>query len=337
MIYRSKAPLRVSFAGGGTDVPPYPEEKGGVVLTSTINRFAYATLREREDEEIFVNSLDYSLSVNFNLGESIVFDGKLDLVAGVINRFLKSTKKGFELHLHSDAPPGSGLGSSSAMVVALVGVLNEYCNLALTDYEIANLAIEIERKDLGIKGGLQDQYAATFGGFNFIEFYKNHSVVNPLRIKNSAVYELQYNLLLAYTKMPRLSSNIIDDQVNRYKRKMKRSIEALDALKNITIEMKNLLLRNKIDEFGSMLHEEWKLKKMMSNKISNDFVDDIYETALQMGALGGKLSGAGGGGYMILYCANNSKHKIANAIREKGCEIQEFDFEFQGLQTWNRH
>jgi len=180
MLIRAKAPLRISFAGGGTDVPPYPEKEGGCVLNATINKYAYGTLRPREDNQIKIESLDFGISVNYDVDEELIYDGKLDLVKAAIKKLEGQDSTGFDLFLHSNAPPGTGLGSSSTVMVALVGLLKEFKNMPLTDYEIANLAYIIERKELGIKGGLQDQYAATFGGFNFIEFLKDRVIVNPL-------------------------------------------------------------------------------------------------------------------------------------------------------------
>lgn len=179
MLIRSKAPLRLGFAGGGTDVPPYPEKEGGCVLNATINRYAYGTLRPRHDQQISIKSLDFGVSIDYDIREDLPYDGKLDLVKAAIKKFVPPGSSGFDLFLHSDAPPGTGLGSSSTVMVALVGLMKEFANLPLTDYEVAKTAYVIERKDLGIKGGLQDQYAATFGGFNFIEFFGDRTIVTP--------------------------------------------------------------------------------------------------------------------------------------------------------------
>lgn len=219
MIIRSKAPLRISFAGGGTDVPPYPEERGGAVLNTTINKYAYATLIPREDETINVESLDYDIVAKYHADEKLFYDGELDLVKAVINHM--ETKQGLDLFIHSDAPPGSGLGSSSTVVVTLVGAFQKWLNIPLTDYDIAELAYKIERKDLGVKGGKQDQYAATFGGFNYIEFHAESTIVNPLRIKRDILNELEYRLLLCYTGKTRLSANILEEQIGKYVRRRK--------------------------------------------------------------------------------------------------------------------
>ena len=301
VVLRAKAPLRVSFAGGGTDVPPFPENEGGCVLSATINRYAYGTLRPRTDRQICIESLDFGVSVSYDIADQLVYDGKLDLVKAAILRLGANDSAGFDLFLHSDAPPGSGLGASSTVMVALVGLLKEWKNLPLTEYEIADLAYRLEREELGIQGGLQDQYAATFGGFNFIEFLPARVVVNPLRISADVVNELQYNLLLVFTGRIRLSSHIIEDQVHRYEVGEEQSLLALRELKRLTLEMKNALFRRQLQDIGDLLHEEWQHKKRMSPKISNPELDDIYEAARGAGAVGGKITGAGGGGYMLLY------------------------------------
>jgi len=334
MLIRAKAPLRISFAGGGTDISPYPQKEGGCVIAATINKYAYGSLRPTENNQINIKSLDFDTFLNYKVDEELVYDGKLDLIKAAIIKFEGNKSKGFDLFLHSDAPPGSGLGSSSTMMVALVGLLKEFKKIPLTDYEIANLAYVIERKDLGIKGGMQDQYAATFGGFNYIEFLKDRVIVNPLRISQDVVNELEHNLILCYTGKTRVSDNIIDDQVNRYKRGKDECLAGMKRLKEITVEMKNALLRRKLSKFGELLYEAWENKKKMSTKISNFQIDKMYEMAIKNGAIGGKVTGAGGGGYMLFYCPFEKKHQVANVLRKMGGIITEFGFEFNGLQTW---
>ena len=334
MLIRAKAPLRVSFSGGGTDVPPFPQREGGCVLNATINRYAYGTLRPRQDRQICIESLDFGVSVHYSIEDKPLYDGKLDLVKAAIVKLGGKDSTGFDLFLHSDAPPGSGLGASSAMMVALVGLLKEFRGLPLTDYEIADLAYVIERKELGIQGGLQDQYAAAFGGFNYMEFLPDHVVVNPLKISSDVINELQYNLLLCFTGRSRLSAGIIEDQVTRYEKQEEQTLQALRELKRLTVEMKNALLRRCLDDFGALLHEEWEYKKKMSSKISNSELDALYETARRYGAIGGKISGAGGGGYMLLYCPYDRKHKVQEKLTELGCTITDSAFEPSGLQVW---
>jgi D-glycero-alpha-D-manno-heptose-7-phosphate kinase len=332
--YRAKAPLRISFAGGGTDVPPFCDREGGCVLNATINRYAYGALRPRSDRSVRIESVDFGLSVNYRMGRIPPYDGKLDLVKAAFQKLGGREATGCDLFLHSDAPPGSGLGSSSTLMVTLVGLLREFGNLPLTDYEVANLAYTIERKDLGIKGGLQDQYAATFGGFNLIEIHADQVVVNPLRISQDIVNELEHNLLLCYTGRTRQSDRIIDDQVTRYTRGEHDTVAGLREQKVLAIRMKNSLLQRRLRQFGELLDEAWQAKKKLSPKVTTPEIDDLYAEARRLGALGGKVTGAGGGGYMLLYCQFESKHKVAERLKQMGGQVAEFAFEFHGLQTW---
>ncbi|MGI8826254.1 MAG: GHMP kinase [Chloroflexota bacterium] len=334
MLIRAKAPLRISFAGGGTDVPPFPQQEGGCVLSATINQFATGTLRPRADQNICIHSLDFGVSLTYRPEDQFIYDGKLDLVKAAILKMGCSDRGGYDLFLQSNAPPGSGLGSSSAMMVALVGLLKEFKQLPLTDYEVADLAYVIERKELGIQGGLQDHYAATFGGVNYIEFLADRVVVNSLKVPADVINELECNLLLCYTGTMRLSASIIDDQVGRYRRKDEETLDALREIKQLTDAMKSALLRRQLDQFGRLLHEEWEHKKKVSSKISNPDLDELYRVARREGALGGKITGAGGGGFMLLYCDFEKKHRVAERMKEMGCTITDLRLEPSGLQTW---
>jgi len=333
-LIRARAPLRISFAGGGTDVPPFPEEEGGAVLSATINRYAFASLRPRTDRQVTVQSLDYGLSVEFGIDEPVLFDGDLALAKAAVSRLLDRQFDGFDLFLHSNAPPGSGLGSSSAMVVALVGLLQERYRLALTDYEIAETAYQIEREDLGIRGGLQDHYAATFGGFNYIEFGADRVVVNPLRIHPDTVNELEHNLLLVYTGRTRLSDHIIDDQMGRYAAGDADSVEGLRLQRSLAKDMKDALLRRRHEEFGRLLDDAWQAKRLLSPKIATPYIDEAYAVAIANGALGGKVTGAGGGGYMVFYCTFDRRHVVAEELIKMGFTVTEVTFDLTGLTTW---
>jgi D-glycero-alpha-D-manno-heptose-7-phosphate kinase len=333
-LFRAKAPLRVSFAGGGTDVPPFPEREGGCVLSATINRHAFGTLREREDKQIRIESLDFGLAVEYGVGKPMTFDGNLDLVKAPILKLATPDAAGFDLFLYSTAPPGTGLGSSSCMMVTMIGLLKEYYSLPLTDYDVAHLAYHVERVELGLEGGLQDQYASTFGGFNFIEFYKDHVIVNPLRIRSDTINELEHNLLLCYTGATRMSDRIIADQVTRFEGGNADSLDGLRKQKELAVEMKNALLRGRLNYVAELLDTAWEQKKRLSPKISTPFIDEAYAEAKKNGALGGKVMGAGGGGYMLFYCDYRRKHKVAEALEKMGVTVAEFDFDFEGLRTW---
>ncbi|MGE5221400.1 MAG: GHMP kinase [Omnitrophica WOR_2 bacterium] len=338
-VFRAKAPLRISFAGGGTDVSPYADERGGLVLNATVDKYAYATLMLTGDRTITIKSLDYHTIAKYDLDQPLVYDGQLDLVKAAIRRLngqtaLAETSAGFEVFLHTDAPPGSGLGSSSALVVAIIGAFKRWLHLSLTDYETASLAYQIERIDLGIKGGRQDQYAASFGGFNFIEFYGDRVIVNPLRIPDDVLNELHYSLMLFYTGGTRLSAHIIDSQTEGYVQRKEDVVAAMDEIKQLTIDTKNALLQGRLEDFGALLHESWVNKKKMAASISTPQIDEMYAEARRLGALGGKISGAGGGGYMFLYCPFETQSAITEKLEAMGALYVGFNFEKNGLQTW---
>jgi len=337
MLVRAKAPLRISFAGGGTDVSPYPELYGGCVLNATIDNFAFGSLRPRTDTIVRLQSADLDLEVEFDSAAGVRFDGQLDLVKAALRKLGALNSHGFEVFLHSDAPPGSGLGSSSALMVALVGLIKEYKGFAMDDYEIAEAAYSIERREMAISGGRQDQYAAAFGGFNFIEFEKDRTIVNPLRIRRDTINELGHNLLLYYTGNTRRSDQIIDDQTERLKTNVDDTVAALARQKELAVAMKNLLLTNRLDEFGDLLDASWQTKKMLSPRITNSLIDEFYEEARKKGALGGKITGAGGGGFMMFYCEFEKRHLVAGQLRKMGAVPMEFAFETTGLQTWRAH
>lgn len=335
LIIRSRAPLRISFGGGGTEVEPYLSDQGGVVLSTTIDRYAYGTLCFCDQPQVAITSLDYDAVARFALDEPLIYDGKLDLVKAVIARLNGDNHdQGLDFFLHSDAPPGSGLGSSSTVVVALIGLFRHWLHLRLNNYELAELAYQIERVDLGIKGGKQDQYAATFGGFNYIEFYRDATVVNPLRVAPDVLNELHYNLLLCYTGRSRHSARIIDTQVAGYLQRREDVLQAMEELKLIAAELKNALLQSRLDDFGCLLHDAWTNKKKMASQITDPRIDELYDVARKQGALGGKISGAGGGGYMFFYCRFGKKHLVAHELERLGAQVVDFSFEPCGLQTW---
>lgn len=331
MIYRGRAPLRISFGGGGTDVAPFCEQQGGAIIGSTINKYAYCSIVPRKDDEIIVHSLDFDMTIKFNAKENFIYDGKLDLVKAAMKAM--NISQGCEVYLQCDAPAGSGLGTSSTVMVAILKALAKWKNEELEGYELADLAYEVERIDLGISGGYQDQYAATFGGFNFIEFHgRNNVVVNPLRIRKEIINELQYNMLLCYTGGIHVSANIIDDQVKNYAKKD--GFEAMCEVKQLAYDMKDALLKGQLNTFGRLLDDGWEAKKRMSSKITNPQIDMLYEEAKRAGALGGKLLGAGGGGFLLIYCPYNVRHEVARKMEAAGGQLTDWVFELRGAQSW---
>lgn len=338
-MYRSRAPLRLGLAGGGTDVSPYSDDFGGAILNATINLYSYAVISERKDGKIIFKAEDRNESFETDLIAEIAIDGLLDLHKGVYNRIVKEfTNKplSFELTTYSDAPAGSGLGTSSTMVVAIIGAFVEWLKLPLGEYDIARLAYEIEREDLAMAGGKQDQYAATFGGVNFMEFFEeNKVIVNPLRIKSEVLYELENNLVLYNTATSRVSAEIIKSQTDNIKKNRATSIEAMDKLKEQAFRMKEVLLKGNLDEIGEILDFGWKFKKNLAEGITNPQIDEIYESAKNNGALGGKISGAGGGGFFFFYCPNNTRYKVISDLQQFGGRVRKYHFTSEGLTTWN--
>lgn len=338
MIIRSKAPLRIGLAGGGTDVSPYSDIYGGAILNATLSLYAYTSIKPREDGKIIINAIDRNEIIELNSEEQLAIDGKLDLIKGVYNRIVKDFIKkplSFEINTYVDAPPGSGLGSSSTLVVAILGAFVEWLKLPLGEYDIAHLAYSIEREDLQMAGGKQDQYAATFGGVNYMEFYANDKViVNPLRIKSKFLHELEHNLVLFYTQTSRLSSEIIQQQADNVNAKKSSSIEAMHQLKEQSILMKEAILQGEVDHIGKILHDGWVHKKQMADGISNASIDAIYDAALQAGATGGKISGAGGGGFMIFYAPYIHKYQLIKRLNEFGGNVMNYSLTTEGLTTW---
>lgn len=333
-IVRARAPLRISFAGGGTDVSPYCDEQGGAVLSATFNKYVHVALVPNDEERVGLHSLDYQTSVHYGLSDGLAYDGELDLIKACVQRLYPERVQGFDAFVHADAPPGSGAGASSAVVVAVLSALSEWLRLPLTEYELAEAAFEIERKDLAIDGGRQDQYAAAFGGFNFIEFSGRGGIVSRLRINPAVVCELEERLVLAYTGGSRVSAGIIRDQVRRYREGHKSAVAAMDELKRLAHEVRRALLLGEIDQFGRLAHEAWLAKKQMSNAITNAGLDALYERARQAGAIGGKVSGAGGGGYMFFISRFDARKDVVQALQEDGCQIVDFSFEHDGARAW---
>lgn len=339
MIYRSKAPLRLGLGGGGSDVSPYSDMYGGAVLNATIDKYAWCTIEETSSGTIVLNAADLNLKKRYPSALRLQPDGILDLQKGVYNRIVSDfgIKKplSFNLTTFCDVPPGSGLGSSSTMVVAIIRAFTEWLNLPLGDYDMAWLAYQVERFDLGFRGGKQDQYAATFGGFNFIEFQKDDRViVNPLRIKRWIVDELEVSMVLYYTGASRSSDKIIREQQDNTSKGRKMQIEATHRIKENSYIMKNLLLKGDIIQFAKALDREWQNKKLMASSITNRNIEKVYDAAMKAGAYGGKVSGAGGGGFMFFTVDPTKRHNLINALGRFSGNVLNFHFSESGCQGW---
>jgi D-glycero-alpha-D-manno-heptose-7-phosphate kinase len=339
MIIRSKAPLRIGLAGGGTDVSPYSDDHGGAILNITIDRYAFATLEPLNNGKIELVSEQFKDNLVLYATPQIAIDEKFDLACGIYNRIVKDYNQGkplsFRLTTFIDAPMGSGLGTSSTLAVAIIGAFVEWLQLPLGQYDIAHLAFEIERKDLKMAGGKQDQYAATFGGLNFMEFLANDRViVNPLNVRSEILNEFEFRLLLYYTDTKRSSAKIIESQIANVNSKNVSAIDATHALKSQAFQMKEAILAGNLDIIGDIFHTGWENKKKLASNVSNSLIDDIYNAAIANGATGGKISGAGGGGFMFFYCPGNTKNKVAQALEQFGGTQRRFAFTNEGLKAW---
>ena len=330
--------MRIGLAGGGTDVSPYSDQYGGAILNTTISLSAYATIEPVDQNKIIVEALDRNEEQQFELLDHLPIDGKLDLLKAVYNRIQKDFPmplKGFRLSTFVDAPAGSGLGTSSTLVVAVLGAFVEMLKLPFDEYKIARYAYDIERNDLQLAGGKQDQYAATFGGVKFMEFYSDGKViVNPLRIKPEYLHELENNLVLYFTSTSRESAAIIKEQVKNVNEKNEKSIEAMHHLKDQAKMMKEALLQGKLDEIGIILNYGFEQKRNMAANISNDTIEKVYTAAKEAGATGGKISGAGGGGFMIFYCPRNTRYAVIKTLNNFGGMVRDYSFTQHGLTTW---
>ena len=338
MIIRARAPLRLGLAGGGTDVSPYCDRYGGLVLNATIDKYAYTVLQPGGEGVRFV-ATDKQESWQGEAAPELPLDGRLDLHKGVYNRIVREFNGGRPMPLtlttHTDAPPGSGLGSSSTLVVSMIKAFVEWLNLPMGEYDIARLAYDIERKDVGLSGGRQDQYAATFGGFNFMEFHpQERVVVNPLRIKNWIISELEASLLLYFGGVSRDSAQIIDEQTKNVQQDDNSAIEAMHALKQEAVSMKESLLKGDFDGLVNSMEAGWDAKKRMAKSISNPRIEESYELANAAGMRAGKISGAGGGGFMMLLVDPLRRMDVMRALSTTQGQVYNCHFTEIGTQGW---
>lgn len=338
MIVRSKAPLRLGLAGGGTDVSPYSDIYGGLVLNATINMYAYCTIEETDNGKIELIATDLHERQVFDLAKTLPIDGKLDLHKGVYNRIVKDygiSPLSFRITTYSDAPAGSGLGSSSTMVVCILKAFVEWQNLPMGDYEIARLAYEIERLDLKLSGGKQDQYAAAFGGFNFMEFLPNDMViVNPLRVKRWIIDELESSIVLYFTGASRSSAVIIDEQRRNTSDGNTEAVNAMHRIKQSAIDLKTALLKGDIALFANILGKAWEDKKKMADAISNPMIQEAFDIATAAGAIAGKVSGAGGGGFIIFVTKPTKRRQVIEALNKLSGMTVGFQFSEGGTHGW---
>ena len=333
MIIRSKAPFRVSFGGGGTDMAPYCTENGGCVINTAIDRHIYISIEPRNDKKIRVISTDFNGEFTFDIGDTNYVKG-YELFKGTVN--VMKIPDGFDIIVYSDLPTGSGMGGSSTLVVALIGAFNEFYQLNLTKHEIAHKAYDIERIELKQRGGYQDQFAAAYGGFNFMEFTDEVKIF-PIKTSEQMINELQYRSILCYVGGSHFSSDIQDEVVLGYKLEKKSFIDSMQDLKDVAHEMRVIVESKdigRLNEFGELLHKGWLAKKSLSDKISNKNVENFYLTSRKLGVIGGKLLGAGGGGHLLLISDPDKKFNVIDELKKIGGVIVNFHFNPKGLEVW---
>lgn len=335
-IIRSKAPLRIGLAGGGTDLDVYCDVYGGYVLNTTISLYMHCTIEEINENKIIFEALDIDKKLEIQSEKELTLDGEMNFFKAIYNRIIKDFNLeplSFKLTTFSDVPSGSGLGGSSTLVVAIIKSFVEWLNLPLGEYDIAKLAFEIEREDIGIIGGAQDQYAATFGGFNFMEFYdKKRVIVNPLRVKNWIIDELEESMVLYFTNITREASQI--EQEKKSLLDNKSSLEAMHEVKEDATLMKEALLTGNIKDFAKILGKSWAAKKRVSSSISNSEIDRVYNLAMECGAYSGKVSGAGGGGFMFFMVEPTKKLQLVKELNKQQGEVINFHFVKDGTKGW---
>lgn len=339
MSIRARAPLRLGLAGGGTDVSPYCDLFGGAVLNATIDRYAHCTIEPRHDGHATIEALDLGMREVLPAEPAMAATGPLQLHKSVYNRIARKYNGGkpmsFALTTWSDAPPGSGLGASSTLVVAMVAAFAEWLHLPMGEYDIAHCAFLVERVDLSLAGGKQDQYAAAFGGVNLIEFYAGGRViVNPLRVKDWILSELEESLVLYFTGVSRESARIIDEQIKNTEARSAISVEAMHDMKADVGRMKEAILLGDIRRFAEILGNSWQAKKKMAHGISNEHIEKIHDCARAAGAIAGKVTGAGGGGYMMFAVPPRHRHTLIETLRQDGGQVMDFHFTKEGVATW---
>lgn len=338
-VIRARAPLRLGLAGGGTDVSPYCDEYGGYVLNATIDRYAYAVIKLLDEPIKHFIATDQQLSISAPIDDVLVLDGNLNLHKAVYNHMIEHYNNGvpisLELSTLCDAPIGSGLGSSSTLVVTMIRAFAELLNVPMDDYTIAHLAFKIERIDCMLQGGRQDQYSSTFGGFNFMEFYaKDRAIINSLRLKSWIINELEASLLLFYTGISRESAKIIADQSDNIKLKLPVATDAMHQMKNEALLMKECLLKGDFNGIVDSMRQGWESKKQSAKTVSNPHIDNIYNAAIDAGALVGKISGAGGGGFMMFFVPTEKRMAVIRALDEFHGQVSNCHFTKRGAEAW---
>lgn len=327
----TRAPVRVSFAGGGTDLPAYYAQYSGAVVSTTIDKYFYVFLNVSADDAIQITSSDYRTFYRHDADTPMLFDGDLSLPRAILNHF--GLSRGIALFLASEIPPGTGLGSSSTVAVAIIKAVTTARGLMLSKQQIAELACQIEIEKMSAPIGKQDQYAAAYGGLNLIQFSSDSVTVEPLNVAVETRRQLEKNVLLFFTGATRAASSILRAQKKSTEQKDSRVIEAHHAVKAMAFEAKEYLERGDLQSFGKLLDRAWQNKKRFAPGISSPLIDECYDLALQNGALGGKITGAGGGGFLMLYCEPQFQSAVTPALERRGLKRMDFRFETEGARV----
>ncbi len=331
MLLIARAPVRISFAGGGTDLPAYFTRYGGQVLSVTLNRYVY-TILSPAPRAAHVISANYSLFHQYAPDRDALWDGNLSLPRAILEAF--GSPGGIDVFIAAQVPPGTGLGSSGSMAVSMIAALAAWSGWSLSRAEIAELACQIEIERLGMPVGKQDQYAAAFGGLNRIRFETGRVTVERVPIAPEIRQALERRLRLFYTGQARPSSTILKTQRQATAEEDPQVLRRLHLLKAMAEEMEERLTMGDLDGFGRLLHEAWTLKRGLAASISNDFIDRCYAAAREAGALGGKITGAGGGGFLLLYCPEHAIEPVTKAMTDMGLKPMDVAFDEQGVQVF---
>jgi len=321
-------PLRISFAGGGTDLPEFYNKYNGNVLCTTINRFTYVFVHKRFDKAFQTFSPDFQKHYRSTEFKKIEIEDGVEIAASIV-KFLKF-KEGIDIVLQSDVPAGSGLGASSSLAVNLVNTLIYLQGKKWSAKKIAETCFEIERNILRWPMGKQDEYITSIGGFMNIEFKPNRVNIKPISMNKKSLLELQNNLLLFFIGKTRDSAKILSSQLQKAKSENKKTIESLKIVKDLAAEMNESLKKSDLTQFGELLHRGWMAKKKFTKGVTNKRIDKLYDTALKFGATGGKLTGAGGGGHLLLYCEKHKQKKLVSKMKKLGLTHIDFKFYNEG-------
>jgi len=331
ILTRARAPVRVSFSGGGSDVTYYfANGRTGAVLSTTVALYSHATLIPRADKSISIHSEDLGTHEQYDSLIHLLGSGSSGLLGAVVTVVKPSF--GFDLYVRSDFPVGSGLGGSSAVATAVVAAFNEMRLDRWSTYEVAELAFQAERVCFGIAGGWQDQYASAFGGFNLIEFGEDKNLVHAIRMEPEILNELEECLILCDSGIKHDSGALHDMQKSTFSAEDKS--REVEGMVDLCRKMHKHLIRGELLDFGRSLAKAWQIKRALSSRITTAELDAIYESAIGAGALGGKLMGAGGGGFFMFFVQAQQRQRVAQCLRERGCRLSTFRFETEGVTSW---